>query len=221
MADKPRVRAPKQRSGDTSGGESRNRQILIALAGLAAALVLGGVLFFAQGSGADAADIETVRADLVAAGCTLDAEKAAPAEHTVLDPGGTSDKWNTDPPTTGPHYTVAAIFNEYDEEVELARVVHNLEHGGIYIFYGKDVPAETVDQLRAFYADHKTGTILAPLGRLGDEFAVGAWYAHEDPAMGYLATCKTFDEGALASFFGELQFKGPEHFDPSQLRPGH
>jgi hypothetical protein len=149
------------------------------------------------------------------------AKKAVSGEHTITDPAGASDMWNTDPPTTGPHYAVAAVFNEYDEELELARVVHNLEHGGIYLLYGKDVPRETVEQLRSFYSDHKTGTIMAPLDRLGDEFALGAWVAHSDPAMGYLATCTRFDEDAMSAFFDAFQFKGPERFDPSQLRPGH
>jgi len=219
MAQKPRVQAPKQRSGAPSD-DGRSRRLLAAVGGLLAALVLGGILFFALGSGADAADVQAVRADLEAAGCTFVGKKAPPGEHTITDPGGTSPKWNTDPPTAGPHYAIAAIFNAYDQEVELARLVHNLEHGGVYILYGKDVPASTVEQLRGFYDDHKTGTVLAPLDRLGDEFAVGAWYAHSDPAMGYLAKCTTYDEKALAAFFGAFQFKGPEHFDPSDLKPG-
>ncbi len=221
MAQKPRVQAPKQRSGAAPSDQGRKRQVLAVLGGLLVALVLGGVLFFALGSGADAADVAAVRGDLEAAGCTFVGKKAPPAEHTITDPGGTSDEWNTDPPTAGPHYAEAAIFNAYDEELELARVVHDLEHGGIYILYGKDVPAATVDELRAFYDDHRTATILAPLHRLGDEFAIGAWYAHSDPAMGYLAKCRTFDEKAVAAFFSAFQFKGPEHFDPSDLRPGH
>jgi hypothetical protein len=99
--------------------------------------------------------------------------------------------------------------------------VHNLEHGGVYILYGKDVPRATVDQLRAFYADHKTGTVLAPLDRLGDQFALGAWVTQADPERGYLATCTAFDEKAVSAFFEAFQFRGPEHFDPSQLQPGH
>lgn len=221
MAQKPRVQAPKQRSAGSSPDDARTRKILAAVAGLVAALVLGGVLFFALGQSSSGPDAELVKADLGAAGCTLVAKKALSGEHSITDPGGTSPKWNTDPPTSGPHYGTAAIFNSYDQEVELARVVHNLEHGGVFVFYGKDVPASTVDQLRAFYGDHKTGTIMAPLDRLGDEFALGAWVAHEDPAMGYLAKCKSFDEKAVAAFFSAFQFKGPEHFDPSDLRPGH
>ena len=99
--------------------------------------------------------------------------------------------------------------------------MHNLEHGGIFILYGDDVPEATVEQLRAFYDDHKTGTIMAPLDRLGDEFALGAWVVDGDTDNGFLAKCTTFDEDAVSAFFRSLQFRGPERYDPADLQPGH
>ena len=77
--------------------------------------------------------------------------------HSIRDPGGTSAKWNTDPPTSGPHYGIPAVFGIYNEELEIARVVHNLEHGGIYILYGKDVPDSTVEQLRVVLRSAQDG----------------------------------------------------------------
>ena len=62
---------------------------------------------------------------------------------------------------------------------------------------------------------------MAPLDRLGDEFALGAWVVDGDVDNGFLAKCTEFDEGAVSSFFCSLQFRGPERFDPSQLQPGH
>ena len=186
--------------------------------GAAVAVVIGVALVSTGGGGPTE---ESVRADLTATGCTFQAVKALPGEHSVLNPGGTSDAWNTDPPTNGPHFGTAAIFGIYDDELEAARVVHNLEHGGIFIQYGAKVPDTTVEQLRAFYDDHKTGTIMAPLAKLGDEFAFGAWVADGQDAKGYLAKCKAFDEAATLTFFRAFQFKGPERFDPSQLQPGH
>jgi len=218
MPEKPRVKAPKQRS--TPLGETSDRRtILLVGGGLIAAVVLAVVLFAAVGRGGDV-DEASVRESVVAAGCTFEAKEAPPAQHSVPPDGG-SDKWNTDPPVAGPHYGEAAIFNIYEDEVELPRVVHNLEHGGVYVLYGEDVPDATVEQLRAFYDDHKTGTIMAPLDRLGDEFALGAWVADGERQTGYLAKCKTFDEDAVSAFFDGFQFKGPERFDPSALRPGH
>ncbi len=183
---------------------------------LIALVALAGFLGFGGGG----ADEESVRTDLEAAGCILQAVPGQAAQHSVTNPAGTSDKWNTDPPTNGPHYGEAAIFGAYDEPLEQARVVHNLEHGGVFIQYGEDVPESTVAELRGFYDDHQTGTIMAPLPRLADEIALGAWVAEGEEAKGYLAKCKAFDEGAFSAFLDAFQFKGPERFDPSQLRPG-
>lgn len=219
MADKPRVKAPKQRAASSSDTSSRNRTVAIgaAIAGVALGFVVVAALLGLFGGGADAATAQT---KLESAGCTFQKVKALEGAHSVRQPGGTSDKWNTDPPTTGPHFGIAAIFGIYEEELEIARVIHNLEHGGIFIMYGEDVPEATVDELRAFYDDHKTGTIMAPLDRLGDEFALGAWVVDGDVDSGFLAKCTEFDEGAVSAFFRSLQFRGPERFDPSQLQPG-
>jgi hypothetical protein len=222
MADKPRVKAPKQRASSASDDASRRRAVTIgvAVAGVALGFVVVAVLLGLIG-GSDGPDEEALRTKLEAAGCTFESAKALEGAHSVAQPGGTSDKWNTDPPTTGPHYGIAAIFGIYEDELELARVVHNLEHGGIYILYGDKVPAATVDELRAFYNDHQTGTIMAPLDRLGDEFALGAWVVDGDTDAGFLAKCSEFDEDATSSFLSALQFRGPERFDPADLRPGH
>ena len=37
---------------------------------------------------------------------------------------------------------------------------------------------------------------------------------------GYLAKCAEFDEDAVSAFFDAFQFKGPERFDPSRSQPG-
>jgi len=167
-----------------------------------------------------------VRADLVAAGCRLQAVDAQPGRHS-LGPDETA-KWNTDPPTSGPHFGFdqnqnngTVIWGAYEEPLQLARVVHNLEHGGIYIFYGDDVPEATIAQLRGFYDDHEKGTLLAPYPKLGDEIALGAWVSEGEDAKGYLAKCPAFDETAFSAFFSGFQFKGPERFPAGSLLPGN
>jgi hypothetical protein len=227
MAEKPRVKAPKQRAA-TADDSARRRRIWVIVAGVGG-LVLGFAIVAAAlgmvGGSGDSTDVPALRTTMETAGCTL---KVAPTRgypeksHSVTDPDGTSPLWNTDPPTSGPHYGIAAIFGIYEDELQMARVIHNLEHGGIYILYGDEVPDETVERLRAFYDDHQTGTIMAPLDRLGDQFALGAWvFESDDDDNGYLAKCTAFDEDAVSSFFRALQFRGPERFDPANLRPGH
>lgn len=221
MADKPRVKAPKQRAAtaDESARHRRTWAIVAGVGGLALALaVVAAALGMIGGGGTT--DTAGLRTALENAGCTLKIAPALEGIHSITDPSKTSPQWNTDPPTSGPHYAVAAIFGTYEDEVEMSRLVHDLEHGGIYILYGKDVPDATVEQLRAFYEDHRAGTIMAPLDRLGGEFALGAWVVDGDTHSGFLAKCTEFDKNAASTFFRSLQFRGPERYDPSQLQPG-
>jgi hypothetical protein len=219
MADKPRVKAPKQRGTPRTDDSGRSRRLLL-LGGAATLAVIAVVAFAALALGGSDPGESDARAALEDAGCTLQTVPAVPADHSITSPGGKSPKWNTNPPTSGPHYGIAAIFGLYDQPIELARLVHNLEHGGIYILYGDDVPDATVEQLRGFYNDHQTGTIMAPLPQLNDQFALGAWMSDGEDGNAYLAKCGQFDENAVSTFFRAFQFQGPERFDPSQLQPG-
>ncbi len=193
--------------------------VILALAAVAAAVFLAGF------GGSDPSP-QKVRADLEAAGCELQAVKAQRGQHS-LGPDETSD-WNTDPPTSGPHFGFdqaqnlgTVIWGAYEEPLQLARVVHNTEHGGIYIFYGDDVPDAVVAELRGFYDSHERGTLLAPYPKLGAGIALGAWVSEGGEEKGYLAKCPAFDEGAFSAFFDGFQFKGPERFPPDSLLPGN
>ena len=61
---------------------------------------------------------------------------------------------------------------------------------------------------------------MAPLDRLGDKFALGAWVVDGDTDSGFLAKCTQFDEDAVSTFFRSLQFRGPGALRPGQLQPG-
>lgn len=227
MADKPRVKAPKQRTSQRRAEDEAKRRRLFVLGGgaLVALLAIVGIaVLLGVGSG-DPSPAE-VREKLVAAGCTMRDVKAQEGDHT-LGPDDTYE-WNTNPPTSGPHFGFdqnqnngTVIWGAYEEPVQLARIVHNLEHGGIYILHGNRVEDSVVAELRAFYEDHRNGTVLAPLPRLGEQIALGAWvFNSEEDERGYLAKCEAFDEDAFSAFFSAFQFKGPERFPESALLPG-
>jgi hypothetical protein len=224
-----RVQAPQRRSTPTTAADADRRRKLV-LAGVASALVviaivLGIVLFTGGGDGSDG--VAEVRAALTAAGCTLQSAPAQPGDHTAAIDATTDPKWNTDPPTSGPHFGTAAIFGSYDTPVNIAQAVHNLEHGGIYILYGDDVPQATVAQLQEFYTEDDTGLLLAPLPKLGETIALGAWVTPDptpgsvgEGGQGHLAKCTKFDETAFSTFRDEFRFRGPERFAPEDLEPG-
>jgi len=195
---------------------------MIAAAAGVAVVALGGIAFALASGGDDGGG--DARAALEAAGCTLETATALRGVHSIATPDGTSDAWNTDPPTSGPHYEVPAIWGSYDEPLNQAQVVHNLEHGGVAIQFGDDVPPATVAELESFVQENPRGTILAPYPSLGDEISLGAWVTESEtePEKGtaYLARCAAFDEAAFQAFLDAYQFQGPERFPPDSLLPG-
>ncbi len=219
MPPKPR---PRGKPEAPAGRADRRTLLLVAIGGVAllaaAAVTLAFTLGGGGGSGGD------VRAALEQAGCTLSTTRALPGEHSITKPSGTSPKWTTLPPTSGPHFEIPVVYGVYDEPVYQAQLVHNLEHGAIAVQYGKDVPAATVDRLERFAHDHARGTVLAPLPALGDEIALGAWVVPDpsrpDEGTAYLARCTRFDEPAFSAFVSAYQFRGPERFPPDALLPG-
>jgi hypothetical protein len=232
MAQKPRVKAPKQRSSQRRAEAEAKQRRLYMLGGgtlVAVLAVVGIVALLGLGGGeADAAD---VRADLEAAGCTMKVVEAVPniSNHSDFpDPEARNPKWNTDPPTSGPHYGQTLQYGSYTEPIDIGRALHNLEHGAVFILFGNKVPEATVAQLQEFYADHAAGTVLAPYARLGKQVALGAWVvpglpeASNDRGSGVLAKCTKFDETAYGAFFDAFQFEGPESelFRPSDMQPG-
>jgi Protein of unknown function (DUF3105) len=223
MPPKPRSGKPRSKAPPaTSAARGRSWIVIAAGAGLGILVVALGLVLLGGGNGGSAGD---ARAALEQAGCTLTVVKALDnkSDHSDVPTPQTTVKWNTSPPTNGPHFGVPAIFGAYDTPLEQTRVVHNLEHGGVYIQYGSAVPQETIDKLKAFYGAHQDGTLLAPLPELGATIALGAWVAPDAGyrrGQGYLAKCEEFDQAAFAAFFDAYQFKGPERFPASAMRPG-
>jgi hypothetical protein len=122
--------------------------------------------------------------------------------------------YNSTPATSGPHYPIPAVWNVYGEPVEEIRLVHNLEHGGVIVQYGDQVPQTTVDEILAWYQPDPNGVIVAPKPELGADIALTAWT--------HLMTCTNgFEEAAFSSFRDDYRFKGPEAFPPQALAPGN
>jgi len=215
-----RVQAPRQRRAEAP--EGRNRRLLLIGAGLVvvAAIAAGGAaawVLLGGGSSADAA--------LRAAGCTVEKKPAMGAQHVEKLAEGF--EYNTFPPTTGPHYPIPATWDVYTEPVEQFRLVHNLEHGGVVVQYGEDVPESAVAEIRDWYLEDPNGIIVAPLPRLKEKIALTAWTTPDPapgesagPGEGVVATCSGFEAGAFEEFKDTYGFRGPERFPRDDLVPG-
>ena len=135
-------------------------------------------------------------------------------------------EYNSIPATSGPHYAQPrgpAIWNVYTDPVRQESLVHNLEHGGVVVQYGSDVPDATVQQIVAWYEEDPRGLVVAPLlptleeeePDLAGRVALTTWT--------HLMTCDTFDESSFDDFVDEYRGPGgdaPEKFPLDALQPG-
>jgi Protein of unknown function (DUF3105) len=202
------VQAPKRRVDARTPSESRRPLLYLVLFAVSGLVILGGVLaWLALGGNDSTSDPSSA---MTAAGCTFQTYPNQGRGH--FSAPNQPFKYNSFPPTSGTHDPTPAIFNAYEEPINERKLVHNLEHGGIVMQYGKDVPASTVDELRDFYRSSPNGMILAPLPRLGDKVALTAWT--------HLSTCTEFNEGAFKTFRDAYRAKGPEPFRLQDLAPG-
>jgi hypothetical protein len=175
--------------------------LMVAIVVIALAAGLG----IALGGGGGSSDSE-----LSVGGCVAQTFPDLGRKHATQLPKGY--KYNSFPPTSGTHYPTPAIWNIYDEPVRQMLLVHNLEHGGIVVQYGDQVPAATVDQIRTWYQSDANGKIVAPLPALKDKVAVTAWT--------HRMTCPGFNQEAFDAFTEAFRYKGPERYPTSRLEPG-
>lgn len=218
VPDPPRrVQAPQRRRAPVEPTDARRQRLLLyGLAGsgfVALAIVI--VVFLLARGGSD------VAATMRSAGCTFQTFPAREGRH-IADTQ--KPKWNSYPPTNGDQSGTLVVWGDYDDPISLRSSIHNLEHGGVAIYYGSKVPAATVRRLREFYAGDPNGLLLAPLPSLEDRITLGAWYVanpqQPEKGVGVLARCGRFDESAFAAFVDRYRGKGPERVPVDALAPG-
>jgi hypothetical protein len=215
----PRVQAPKTRTGPREPSDRNARLLLYALAGSGVlALAIGLVVIVAAG-GSSSPTTSDVEVAMKAAGCTFKTVKGDSAGHHVTKLTAKIE-YNTFPPSSGTHYFEPAVWDFYTEPVNPIQAVHNLEHGGVVIWWGEQVPQSTIDQLRSFYLKAPVSMLGTPLKGLGTKVALSAWTKDSDGIHGRVAVCPRFDEKAFAAFRDAYRGKGPEAVPMSFNQPG-
>jgi hypothetical protein len=207
-----RVQAPQRR--DSSGrpvGTGSRRTLWFGLGAAAAAVAVGVIVaLVVLGGGGSSKAATSLTATMRAAGCTLHTYPSQGRQHTSKLTA--KIKYNSFPPTSGTHYYVPAVWNFYTSPLVLVQEVHNLEHGGIVVQWGNQVPQSTVAKIRDFWQADPDAMLMAPLPKLGNKIALTAWT--------HLATCTHFSDRAFSAFRDAYRGKGPEKFPVSSLTPG-
>jgi hypothetical protein len=81
-------------------------------------------------------------------------------------------QYNSNPPTSGPHYDQTARSGFREVEISDGHIVHNLEHGDVWISYHPRVSDEVKEQLKQF-AHPKV--IITPRQKNDTDIALAAW----------------------------------------------
>jgi hypothetical protein len=221
------VQAPKQRTAPRKPVEKRTFLYVLAFAALGV-LLLGGVLaVLAFGGGGSSASGDLINTS----SCTEQQFKGLKPQH-INNPNANVD-YNSFPPSSGPHYAQPAPWGIYPDSVKQTILVHNLEHGGVVIQYGKGVSKSDVAKIQSLYQDDPYGLVVAPYDKLGNKIGATAWnepaysqnqdanFKKVDPGHGYVLMCKAFDEDALSKFRDERRNKAGERYQSvKDMTPG-
>ena len=112
--------------------------------------------------------------------------------------------YNSNPPTSGWHYPAPADWGFYNEELPDELLVHNLEHGGIWLSYRSAEDTELINQLAALIKRYRSKVIITRRSRNDTPLAVAAW--------GHLMKLDHYDNAAIVTFINRFKNQGPELF---------
>jgi Protein of unknown function (DUF3105) len=209
------VQAPKQRSAVRTPAERRTWLYLMIFAASGFVILGALIAFVAVGNGGGDGGSSAISSK----DCVEQAYPGLPPKHLATP--DEKVKYNSFPPSSGPHFQQPAPWGIYEEPIKQTILVHNLEHGGIIIQYG-DVGSGAVSELRSFYEDDPYGLVIAPFPKLGKKFALTAWnepayqqegkFKNVDPGKGYVLTCTKFDSKTFAKFRDTHRNKSGERY---------
>jgi hypothetical protein len=150
------------------------------------------------------------------AGCPVEVA-TVPLLPAVHVPIGSSVTWNSNPPSSGPHYPIWAAYQTFTSPVPRGYYVHDLEHGAIVFLYncGDGGCPDVVDELTAASnsipddplcsaagAGVRVRTVITPDPLLDVPVAAAAW------GFTYKAQCA--DLPSLIQFAASHYGQGPE-----------
>ncbi len=121
-------------------------------------------------------------------------------EHIAV--GATHEAYNSNPPTSGWHYAQPAQWGVYQTELPDEQLVHNLEHGGIWISYTgiDDATKASLEKIE----QSNSKIIVTPRSKNDAPIVLASW--------GRLQKFQTLDEEGIQSFIKANSNKSPEPF---------
>ena len=117
--------------------------------------------------------------------------------------GVSHPEYNSNPPSSGWHYASPARGGFYGEPLPDERVIHNMEHGDIWISYHPDISSEAKDVLESFAGQY---VVVSPRTENDGDISLVAWGRVDtfDLQNGLV------DESRIKDFIKRYDNRGPE-----------
>lgn len=119
-------------------------------------------------------------------------------------------------PTSGPHSPHDLKYGFYKEKPPTEKLVHNMEHGDILIYYRSDTKPEVVERIKYLTHFQKAGSGILAVPSEDVPADVGVWVT----AWNKTLQLSAFDEAQIGTFIYENINRGPEVIPPSIRRGG-
>src|SRR3989344_3875699 len=121
-------------------------------------------------------------------------------EHIAV--GATHEAYNSNPPTSGPHYEQPSRWGVSQAELPDEQLIHNLEHGGIWISY-VGIDDSTIAALEKI-AKSQSKVIVEPRAKNDAPIVLASWER--------LLKLEKFDEQIILDFIKSNKNRSPEPF---------
>jgi hypothetical protein len=109
--------------------------------------------------------------------------------------------YNSDPPTSGPHIQSIAPWGVHNEPLPKELLVHNLEDGGVVIYYNDTVEQDVITQLEDVVKGYADRVVINPYPEMKEPIVLTAW--------GRIDRLDAFDEERVKEFIDA--FRGIDH----------
>ena len=127
-----------------------------------------------------------------------------------IRPGQSHKPYNSNPPTSGPHYAVPADTGFYEDSTTMdpEQLVHNLEHGQIVIWYRPTVNGLLEEQVEQLVSQEPDATVGAPFPDMNEPYNIvlTSWTRAR--------ACEQASQEVVDHFRRRFQGRSPEPLTP-------
>ncbi|MEX0918792.1 MAG: DUF3105 domain-containing protein [Candidatus Paceibacterota bacterium] len=193
--EREQVRTQEQKRAQTVERQKKVKRYGLWI--LIIAVIGYGIFLLAQSAGPDGEDF-SVAYDIQG------------RDHIAL--GADHPAYNSNPPSSGWHYASPARGGFYRKSLPDEQVIHNLEHGDIWIAYRPDLDQKVIDDLESFAGQY---VVVSPRSENEGDISLVAWGRVDT----FDVVNTTFDEGRIRDFIKRYDNRGPEKV--RRISPGH